>query len=138
VVRIGVTFTAIITLSSGIAVAVFGSIPVALRYLRGERLVVEPTTISVGDGFAGVEEEAAFLIRNLSDKPVCILGATQSCTCLSIEQLPISILAHTSRVMRLGIRREGKSTERFEQGITYYTDSLQHPSFLLRIRGRIR
>jgi len=77
----------------GVAQVRFGSIPLAIRYARGERLIVEPALLHV-DGLTVADlTPAATEIHNYTGSPVRLLGSAANCTCVTVKDLPPSIPA---------------------------------------------
>jgi hypothetical protein len=95
-------FGGLLALGLGAAWMIFGSLPVALRYLRGERLIAEPTRIHLNHLSAEVPTEALVEVRNYNLRAVQLLGATTQCTCVFARDLPVTIPA--GRRFRLPIQ----------------------------------
>ena len=69
----------------------FGSFGNAMAYVRGRSLVAERTTISAGEVQPGTKVIARFRLRNLSFRPVTVVGAARSCACVVVDELPLTI-----------------------------------------------
>jgi hypothetical protein len=110
----------------------------AVLYLKGARLIIEPATVSLGQGRAGEELAGTFTARNLSSKPIMIMGASTTCDCVATEGLPVSIRARGSRVLRPRLHLEGKPPQHIVQEITYLTSSPREPAIRVRIKAEIR
>lgn len=61
----------------------FGSLANTLAYLNGERLLVDPESLSFGTGRRGEERDLHFAIRNWTGKDVEVLGAKSTCGCMA-------------------------------------------------------
>jgi len=77
-----------LVLGAGVAWASlnFGSVRDAWLYAGGARVMIRPAVAMVKDGRAGDAREAVFLVRNLADRTVNVLGVTTSCTCISADK----------------------------------------------------
>ncbi|MBY0231244.1 MAG: hypothetical protein K2W96_18335, partial [Gemmataceae bacterium] len=75
-----------------VAVAAFGSVEKALAVLRHERVRVTPS-VDFGSGKAGHEVEASVEVSNFTDGPVRLIGGTSDCSCVTTEDLPVTIPA---------------------------------------------
>jgi len=111
----------------------FGSRHDAWLYARGARVVIEPATFRTQSGKSGDTRKAVFVIRNLTSEPVRVLGVTTSCSCLSTDELPVTIGPRSSRPMRVSIKLGGDQPGPIQQVIAYHTD---HPT-ASNLRGTI-
>ena len=72
-VALAVGAVALITVAGGLT---FGSIPVALRFARGERLILEPSTLKAEGLTSSSAVVVTTTIRNYRSKPVRLIGST--------------------------------------------------------------
>ena len=91
-----VTMTIILTnIGLGILVAWaflrFGSLTAAAAYVAGDRLLVDKTNKSFGRVIQGDTPSVEFALYNTTSKPVAIIGVSSSCTCVVVEDLPLTI-----------------------------------------------
>jgi Protein of unknown function (DUF1573) len=105
----------------GAALWHFGSIGAALAYTRGERLFAKME--SIGTMTRGEERKAELVISNLGDKPVRILGAASSCSCVATSGVPTTIPAKDMRIIPVKLRA-GNLIGRSVQRLRIFTD---HP-----------
>lgn len=90
VVRLG--FTGI-----GLAVALaacyryYGSPANFMSYLRGQSYVVTPVQLNFGKLKAEERKEQSLQFRNLTGHALSVVGATKSCSCISMSTFPIEI-----------------------------------------------
>jgi hypothetical protein len=115
----------------------FGSPREAASYIQGDRLLIEPRMAWVGEGLAGEGRQATFLVRNRSNEPVTIVGASSSCTCVLTDRLPIQIPPGEDRSLHVEFQLDGKASERVEQSLTYITDYAPQPTIPVKIAGRV-
>ncbi len=69
----------------------FGSLDAAIGYATGARLLATDSAQYVGRLRGGDIGSAAFELTNESGKPIRILGATASCKCMALDDLPVTI-----------------------------------------------
>jgi len=67
----------------------FGSVGAGFAYLGGERVIISPRTAScsfrqIGGTMTVPGSALDFQIHNATDEPVQLIGATSSCSCLSV------------------------------------------------------
>ena len=115
----------------------FGSPRDAMLYLRGVRVVLEPEVVSVGIAPAGETRRATFRVRNLSSEAVTIVGATQTCTCVTTAGLPITIPPRSGHDLHVTIRIDGKPSEQIAQDVSYFTSSPGHRALKVSVRGQV-
>jgi len=72
---------------------VYGSPAAALARLRGDELYATPEAVSFGDGHAGDSLTAVVRVRNLSSRPVRLIGGTADCNCVTTSDLPLTVPA---------------------------------------------
>jgi hypothetical protein len=58
-----------------LSVARFGSLALGLAYLKGVRLVMQPSTLDLGTCRAGEERHLSLRVVNLERQPVRLIGA---------------------------------------------------------------
>ena len=124
---------------SGLSVAWigFGSIPVALHYLRGDRLILEPASLHAEgltiSNFVVVTTE----IHNYTRAPVRLLGSAANCTCVTAKDLPGVIPAGEIGRVAFGVRALPGKPE-VNQRIVIYTDNPGRPQLGVHVLGRAR
>ena len=114
----------------------FGSPRIAVRYLRGERLILEPERIWLTD----LDSEPVVVhaeIRNYTAKPVRLVGASLRCTCVFAKELPATIPAGDTFRLPLQVHALPNKPE-IDEMIAIYTDDPQRPQMRLRVVGTKR
>lgn len=91
--------------------------------------------IDLGVLEAGTKKEVAISLRNISDKPVTIVGAKTSCTCSLVKGLPIVISAGESADVVLSVVPPARS--QFEGKIVCYSNSKHAASIRCRYFARV-
>lgn len=86
---------------------------------------------------AGEDCEAVFLVRNLTDQPVRILGVTTSCACVSTAKLPVVVPPRETRPMPVALHLEGAQPGFIVQTATYHTDHPAAPSLRATVKARV-
>ncbi len=115
----------------------FDSTRDAILYLKGMKIVAEPTVFHVAAGRAGEVRNASFQVRNLTSKPITVLGARTSCSCVATESLPILIPPGSEKTFGATLRLDGASNERIDQSVQYVTDLTDQPLVNVRITGSV-
>jgi hypothetical protein len=108
----------------------------ALAYLRGESVLVEPAVSDVGSAPPGVATELRITIKNLTDHAIRLTGGMQDCTCLTTQDLPVSVPAHGNVTVRVVLGFRG-SPGKFQQRFHFYTDESSQPVLIGRAVGRV-
>ncbi|HZV04527.1 MAG TPA: DUF1573 domain-containing protein [Gemmataceae bacterium] len=115
----------------------FGSIASTLAYLNGERLLVDPGTLSFGTIRRGEERDLRVTIRNRTGKDVKVVGARSTCGCMaSVERFPLSIADGDKQELTIHVEFIGKDSV-FEKRIDYYTDDEAKPVIPVVVRGKL-
>jgi hypothetical protein len=78
------------------AVRAFISKP-TLSALRGDLLYVEPSTTIITDAKVGETVRSTFMLTNVTDKKIRVLGANSTCGCTGIVGLPINLESGETR-----------------------------------------
>jgi len=114
----------------------FGGISQTLAYLRGDPLITDAYARSVGTIERGSNQEIVFKISNHSTRPVKILGAKTSCSCVHLDSLPLTVLGEGSLPFRIrfyaGVR-QGKVVE----NVRLFVDHPSQRRLDLTIKGYI-
>ncbi len=116
---------AVIAVSASAVLLRFGSFPHAMRYARGARVFAEISTLVLPASTPGSVVHTNVMVHNLSNETARIIGADITCSCVSIDELPIVILAGESRKVALTLRFDDHTTGSFAFAVSLHTD---HPS----------
>ena len=107
---------------TGWAMVRFGSVPDAVSFLKGKRILAAPEVISLDRQANGTRCPVKIRLRNLADQPVRIIGAETFCACVATTNLPVLIGARQSVVLDATMLVDGKPGKNVEQTIDYLTD----------------
>jgi len=129
--RLLLTTTAILLLGAAWGWYQFGSIKDALLYVNGSRLYVSNPTVYLDRVEPGVEQLVEFRIVNHMQRSFRVIGCTTSCSCTTLETLPVSIPASGDRVIKLRYIPKSGSVDRVS--IRLFTDNPSTPEIPLRI-----
>jgi hypothetical protein len=119
-----------------VALYTFGSIESALGYLRGDRLIPEVRSKSFGTISGNDDLVIAFRIKNLLRRPVRVLGAKTSCTCLILDDLPMTLPPTSVSAIRVRVRPRVK-TGRVAESIQILTDYKYQSHLDIKLTGEI-
>jgi hypothetical protein len=115
----------------------FGSVGASIAYLRGERLVAESPSRSIGSVRPGEDARLGFLLRNLSGDPITVLGARSECACVVAEDLPFAVPPSGGR--EVGVRlRAPEASGPFTERVALFTDCPGQADVVLCISGVAR
>jgi hypothetical protein len=128
---------AVVAACAGWAFLRFGSLRDAWLYAGGARVVIDRSALALPTGKVGDTQTAEFRLRNLTSRPVKVLGATVSCDCVTTEGLPAEVAAGGSLRLRSSVHLDGRVTGPFQQSVTYYTDHPAAPSLRAVIQGNV-
>lgn len=118
------------------AVWQFGSLRNLSLYLNGIDYVVEPTRVDVGSGTSGEKRTAAIHIRNLSFKPIQVVGLKVTCSCVSSESLPFDVEPREIRDFELVVSIGGASTDFERVAVLFFDNHGKMRQVPIRITGR--
>jgi len=131
---IGAMLVLIVAIAFGYMV--FGSMGVALAYLRGQSVFVTPKSYDIGVCTDQELKVAKFRIHNLSRSDLVVTGANTNCTCVMPGEYPISIPPGKSREIEFQVRLS-KAQPILSQLVTLYTDSADQHAIPLRITAQV-
>jgi len=114
-----------------------GSATLVLPYLDGERLLVEPSTLSMAEQKAGGIVEGKFRVVNSTRGDVTLLGAEKSCTCITLDEFPLTIPRGKARELMIKVHLGTRPGE-YEQSIKFFTDYRDLGVFNVKIQGVAR
>jgi hypothetical protein len=108
----------------------------ALARLRGESITVSPDVAYLGEGTH--REERAFTVRlqNHTDHPIRVLGATATCSCQAVEELPITLEPGHSREISVRVLLRG-GPGFFKESYVFLTDDPIQPRVIAWWSGRV-
>lgn len=113
-----------------------GSIPAALDYVRGDRLLVDARVQSLGPAPAGSSRVISYTLRNFASHSIAVQGARTSCACAVVTDVPFVIEPGGSHTLGLSLVVSGVR-ERLDGSFTLYTDDPDVPKLELGYVGRV-
>ena len=115
----------------------FGSIPVAVLYLRGERLILTPTDLRV-DGLTRAKPVLVTAeVRNFGPTPVRVLGSAVNCSCVSVKEMPEAVPAGGRCAIVFEVHAlPGKPD--VDQQVVFFTDHPTRPCLGVHVKGQVR
>jgi hypothetical protein len=136
--KVTAALTAILIVGLAIvAITRFGSIPTALAYVAGERLLVDSPSKSFGTVDAGAEPVVPFTVQNRSDHAVKIIGARTSCTCTIVANLPMTIPPGGSLDVPISVKTS-RLKGQVSVTVRVYSDDPRRAELVLNVEGFIR
>ena len=120
------------------SVVLFGSPQSAIGFLSGNSVTARTSHRYAGEVHPDATATTTFELRNVSDRPIRVLGAKASCRCVAIDDLPLTLGPKETKAIRVqlvagkvpGVQRESAellfddSTPNLTLGVT----ALVHPN----------
>jgi hypothetical protein len=129
----------ILLVVAGVASYRFGSVTAALARLRGDAVVVVPTSLDAGEGALGEVRTVLVRLVNLTDHPIPITGSWPSCGCILLDEPPFTLPAGESRKLRVMVLFSPFRSERdsFARRVALYTNQSKQVTVNFWLTGRI-
>lgn len=124
----------IVGLWGGITIR-YGSIRAAIVAQRGYVVVADSSLLSFGSLKVGTVTEVVFTVRNLSGKPVRIVGGSSSCDCMLVENLPTLLGPRATQTITISVH--GNDVGHFSRSVELYIDSPRQTRLPLIVEGEI-
>jgi Protein of unknown function (DUF1573) len=118
------------------AMVSMGSIPAALSYVRGDRLVADERSKSFGTVEQGQPAKVVFRLTNFSKQPIRVIGAWSSCSCLTLEGLPMKVSPGEELSLPVGVRTKKKPGS-IQETMSLFTDYPDEGELRLTVYGTI-
>jgi hypothetical protein len=119
----------------GLIAWMFGSREAAWQYLRGQEMVVIPSTIELRDCQVDEATEIDLKVMNLSSSPVTLTGMYTTCSCVVASNLPQTIPGHDELSLQIVVHStDGRP---FERQAILYTDSRATPELQITVLGEV-
>jgi hypothetical protein len=112
------------------------SFALVVPYLRGERLLVDTSALSLGEQKTKSVVERHIHVLNLSDSDVTLLGANRTCSCLSVDSFPITISRGEGRNVTIKSRMRNEPSE-YEESVRFFTDFPDRREFGVTVRASV-
>ncbi len=113
-----------------------GSGAAAIAHLRGETIVVAPNVVDLGSGPRGQFQTFALNVTNYSEKPTTIVGGTSDCSCVSTDDLPVSVESKQTSTIRVRVKFTGSPGE-FRRKFVLYCDEERLKVMPVAATGRV-
>lgn len=129
----GVTLIATL-IATCIGVFWYGSPRAALAAIRGREFLIDSETKSIGELRAGEKRMVRFHVKNLTGRPIRILGGLAACTCMLPRDLPLVISPWAEGTIEIEVRAIG-SKPKFDQEVRFYTSASSQHEFVVHVVG---
>jgi len=120
---VGAITAVLVLLGFGVAMLRLGSVAAVLAWAGGSSVIVlaEPVVL---DGVApGTEVSAGLRVRNVSERPVRVLGGMCDCPCAVLHDLPVLLDPKECRELRITVMTPREAGGRFHHKICLYLSS---------------
>lgn len=111
----------------------FGSVEVAFAKIRGETITLSPSFVDFGTAKRGDILKSTATISNWTDYPVRLIGGTTDCTCVIVEDFPLTIPAKENATFRLRLTNSGESSGRLTRAVIVRTDNSTRPTIRFNV-----
>lgn len=113
----------------------------AVRYVPGASsggglLVTESTTKRLGEMPPGQVQTASFVLKNLGDRPVKLIGAKASCSCTAVDGVPVTVAPSGSREVTFRVATPSQPGP-VDGEVTLYTNNPEQVEIRLRYAGEV-
>src|SRR5262249_3794787 len=115
----------------------FGSLDAAVATLRGEPLGISPATLDFGSGKPGEMLSGFVTINNYSSEPVRLIGGTSDCSCITTQDMPLSIPPGESATLRVLLKVPAGTPGQMTRRIELFTDCPQQHKVALAAGCRV-
>jgi len=125
-VLIGLALAAVLICSSGIfARSFFGSIAAASAFAMGNEIFLERPVQALGKVCLGEKRTVEFPVRNLSSRPIALIGSRISCSCTTGQSWPDSLPAWSVSILRVEFApTEFKEGQAATEQVRVFTNSV--------------
>ena len=114
----------------------FGRISAALGFLRGQHIVATESEKSLGEIQPGETRDVLFDVTNTTTRPLTLIGATTTCSCTVVENLPLTIPGASEQTVRVRVRIREKDGP-WSEKLQLLTDDSAQPRLTLRLVGHL-
>jgi hypothetical protein len=114
----------------------FGSLGSALAYAKGDRLIPDRRVGTFGTVERGRSPVVAFDLTNTSRQRITILGAKTLCTCVLVEDLPLTVPPMTRRSISVAVDTKARNGP-VQEPVYLFTDFPSQAKLELAVRGRV-
>jgi hypothetical protein len=114
----------------------FRSFSRALAYSRGDRIFVDNPNIVLDKSRFTKTRTLNYIVTNLTNAPIEILGTQISCSCISIDKLPSSLVPFQTIEFQVIISIP-KDSKNFGGSIRIFTDDPYQKEMALSFTGQI-
>lgn len=101
-----------------VSVLLFGNIGSAVAWANGETVYIYPKIIKLEKAESKSEKTVTFNLKNLSSKDISLVGEKSSCSCTSLEQIPLKARPGENVKIKVKVIISGKGSL-FDQTITF-------------------
>lgn len=114
-----------------------GSMGLVWPYLAGQRLLIEPSELNLGDVGKGTIAERTMRVVNASSHELTLLGSQASCGCIAFGAFPVVIPAAKEHHLQLKISIPLEAGP-FEQNFKLFCDDRGYSSVVVEVAGEVQ
>jgi len=133
---VAAALTLAIAVVLGILVIWLGSWKAGMAWAKGHSVYVLADPVAVHDAPGGSRVVTAIRLRNVSTRPVRVLGGRSDCSCVLVEELPFDLRAGESREVRVRLTVPEKKGASFEHSVLLFL-SVPGPPVVTTVSGTV-
>ena len=115
----------------------YGSLRLAIARLSGERFVISPAAVDLGECESRTEHDVEFTVTNFTAHEIRIVGGEQSCSCVALGDLPLEVPPGESA--NISVRFFVAGEREFSRSLILYIDDEEVlKSVAARVTARIK
>jgi hypothetical protein len=134
--KISATACALLAITGGAFVLAFDNPARMLARLRGDSITIEPAVSDVGEAEVGIVRTFTVQLTNQTDRPIRLLGGTNSCSCIATDDLPLTLSERGTGSINVTVRFVG-SSGRFQHTFAFLTDDKTQRTVVARFSGQV-
>ncbi len=108
----------------------FGSFSAALDFARGEAILVDERAKMISGVHPGNQIVATYSLTNNSGRPLKLIGVVPSCTCTTVESLPLTLAPSETKTITARIKFS-EAAPNFSGSMRLFTDEPSSPEIVL-------
>ncbi len=110
----------------------YGSVSAAIVKMRGDSLSA-PSYVDFGSAKPGERLEQLAIIHNWTDAPICLIGGTSDCSCVTTSAMPLTVPPGESISVTITLKVPSSNAGAFTRTAAIWTDCSQHQTIKLRL-----
>jgi hypothetical protein len=102
----------------------------SIDYWKGHKLILDAFSTTLSDVEPGSYHDVRFVLRNLGNQDIKIIGHQKSCSCIMTDGTPVRIPANGTTVLNMSVHAPTDSSL-FSESFVLYTSDRSRPTIRL-------